>query len=86
MKLLYFLIILLLLNSCSFDDKTGIWKDKNKILVKEDNNQKIFKDFETLSTSRELFNEEILLNNKFKFSLSKAENNLEWNDVFSIQQ
>ena len=82
MKLLNSLIVLLLLNSCSFDNKTGIWKDKNKILVKEDNNQKIFKDFETLSTSRELFNEEILLNNKFKFSLSKAVNNLEWNDVF----
>ena len=82
MKLLYSLIILLILNSCSFDNKTGIWENNNEILVKEDNNEKKLKDFKTLSISSELFDREIPLNNKFKFKLSPAINNLEWNDVF----
>ena len=82
MKLLYSLIILLILNSCSFDNKTGIWKNNNEILVKKDSNEKILKDFKTLSISRELFDKEIPLNNKFKFKISPAINNLEWNDVF----
>ena len=82
MKLLYSLIVLLFLNSCSFDNKTGIWKNNSEILVKEDNNENILKDFKTLSISNELFNKEIPLNNKFKFRLSPATNNLEWNDVF----
>jgi len=82
MKLLYSLIILLFLNSCSFDNKTGIWKNKSEILVKEDNNKNILKDFKTLSISSELFDKEIPLNDKFKFRLSPAINNFEWNDVF----
>ena len=72
MKLLYSLIVLLFLNSCSFDNKTGIWKNNNEILVKKDSNEKILKDFKTLSISNELFNKEIPLNNKFKFKLSPA--------------
>ena len=51
MKLLYSLIVLLFLNSCSFDNKTGIWKNNSEILVKEDNNENILKDFKTLSIS-----------------------------------
>ena len=82
MKLLYSLIILLILNSCSFDNKTGIWKNNNEILVKKNSNEKILKDFKTLSISSELFDKEIPLNNKFKFKISPAINNLEWNDVF----
>ena len=82
MKLLYSLIILLILNSCSFDNKTGIWKNNNEILVKKNINEKILKDFKTLSISSELFDKEIPINNKFKFKISPAINNLEWNDVF----
>ena len=82
MKLLYSLIILLILNSCSFDNKTGIWKNNNEILVKKNSNEKILKDFKTLSISSELFDTEIPINNKFKFKISPAINNLEWNDVF----
>ena len=41
MKLLYSLIVLLFLNSCSFDNKTGIWENNSEILVKEDNNENI---------------------------------------------
>ena len=29
MKLFYAIIILFILSSCSFDDKTGIWKNEN---------------------------------------------------------
>ena len=44
--LLYFIFILL--NNCSFDNKSGIWKNENNI----DKNQKdTFKQFKNVSTS-----------------------------------
>ena len=52
--LLYFIFILL--NNCSFDNKSGIWKNENNI----DKNQKdTFKQFKNLSTSIDPFNETI---------------------------
>ena len=35
MKLFYFLLILLSISSCSFDKKTGIWKDENSSKIKD---------------------------------------------------
>ena len=48
MKLFFLLIIFILLNSCSFDDKTGIWKNEQKNLEKK---KKIFKDFKKISST-----------------------------------
>ena len=42
MKLFYLLIVLFILNSCSFDDKSGIWQNENQVSKKEDF---VFKDF-----------------------------------------
>ena len=42
MKLFYALVILLFSYSCSFDNKTGIWKNEN-IIIKDQTNQ--FEDF-----------------------------------------
>ena len=42
MKNFFFLIILILFQNCSFDQKTGIWKNEN--LIDEENN--VFKEFE----------------------------------------
>ena len=83
MKLFYALIILFFLNSCSFDKKTGIWKNSENISDNKDikkNDQ--LKDFKTLMTSTELFNEVIPINDKFKFQLSKPINNSRWSDIF----
>ena len=79
MKFFYFLIILVIFQNCSFDDKTGIWKNENNVSNSKENS---LKDFKTLSLSKKLFDTEIPLKKKFKFQLSKLTNNKEWNDVF----
>ncbi len=79
MKCFTVLIICLTLSSCSFDNKTGIWKnEKNDI----DDQSNIFKDFKTVTTFENKFNKVIPFDNKNKFQLLKPINNLEWNDEF----
>ena len=80
MKLFKFLIILFLLNSCSFDNKTGIWKNENKI--SDDKQNKIFKDFKKISSSIKIFNENIPIRKKFKFEVDKPVQNISWQDYF----
>ena len=79
MKFFYALIILILFQNCSFDNKTGIWKNDN-IISRE--NDDVFKEFETLSTIKKSFDEEIYIDVKFQFPSSKIINNLQWKDVF----
>ena len=78
MKLFFFLIILLFLNSCSFDDKTGIWKNENIKNEKDDT----FKDFKKLSLETKLFSQSLPVDKSFKFSISNSINNSTWNDIF----
>ena len=54
MKFFYALIILLFFQNCSFDNKTGIWKNKGDTPIEKKN---IFSEFETLSSSNQSFNE-----------------------------
>ena len=42
MKLFYAIIILFILSSCSFDDKTGIWKNEN---LTQTAKESLFNDF-----------------------------------------
>ena len=78
MKLFFVSIILLFFYSCSFDDKTGIWKNEN--ISKEKDN--IFKDFEKLSIDTEVFNKTIIGDKEYKFSISKRISNSTWSDIF----
>ena len=80
MKLFKFLIILFFLNSCSFDNKTGIWNNENKI--SDDKQNQIFKDFKKISSSIKTFNENIPLKKNFKFNLDKSVNNVSWQDYY----
>ena len=57
MKFFYTFVILFFLNNCSFDNKSGIWKNENSISNNEDTN--IFKDFKKISSSREQYAENI---------------------------
>ena len=75
---IFLTIFLLISSSCSFDDKSGIWTSKDEIVKK--NNQ--FKDFETLYSSKEGFNETIEINKDYKFKISPPINNTIWNDIF----
>ena len=52
MKLFYIVIILFLLNACSFDNKTGIGNNENVISQKDED---IFKDFKKISQLKKIF-------------------------------
>jgi len=79
MKFFYILIIFILSQSCSFDNKTGIWKsDKN--ITTEDND--IFKEFKTLSSSTTTFDKIIPISESFQFKIVPSSNNFEWKDIF----
>jgi outer membrane protein assembly factor BamB len=82
MKLLYFLVILIFLQNCSFDNKTGIWKNENSVQIKEDS---VFNEFKELKTSNKSFDKIVLLNKEFKFKLPKPVTNYEWKDIFYNQ-
>ena len=50
---------------CSFDDKSGIWKNINETT----NENSIFNQFETLSSSKVSFKETVNLDKSFRFVL-----------------
>ena len=53
MKRILLITLILILSNCSFDNKTGIWKNNNAIEVSDYR----FKDFKKLNTQRTTFNE-----------------------------
>ena len=69
---------MLLISSCSFDDKSGIWTSESEIAKK--NNQ--FKDFETLYSSKEGFNRKVEIKKNFQFNIPPPINNIKWNDIY----
>ena len=79
MKLFNILFILMLTLSCSFDNKTGIWKNESD-KFKDENT--LFADFKTLSTEDSAFDKIIPLDKNFKFKVSNQKNNFEWKDIF----
>jgi outer membrane protein assembly factor BamB len=79
MKLFYVLIILFL-NNCSFDNKTGIWKNISETVSEQNVN---FKDFKNINIiNQNTFNETIKIKNNFKFFLNAQENPQDWNDFY----
>ena len=82
MKFLISIILLTLLNNCSFDDKTGIWKNeqKNTLSKKSDN---IFKDFKNINIDNKNYFEEIIepIENT-SFVLDSAKEIKEWKDEY----
>ena len=67
MKLFYALIILIFFQNCSFDNKTGIWKNEN---IKIKKNDDIFKEFKKISKSSDSFNKIIPVKKKFTFRIN----------------
>ena len=78
MKLLNALLILFFLNSCSFDDKSGIWKNENGSIKEE---KDIFKDFKKVTSFEESFNEIIPFSEKTIIQISKPVISEKWNDI-----
>ena len=79
MKLLIFFIILILLQNCSFDNKTGIWKNEKSFSKKEND---IFKDLKIINTKNDTYNKITVVDNNFKFIIPKPKINYEWNDIY----
>ena len=70
---------MIIFQSCSFDNKTGIWKNSNTVFEKEEG---VFKEFETLSTSNKIFDKIINIDNKFKFVVPNPIINSNWSDIY----
>ena len=77
MKVFKFILIIVVLQNCSFDNKSGIWKNENNV-----KKGYFFEDFEKLSTTQDFFNIKIDLEKNYKFDLSKTIANKEWLDIF----
>ena len=80
MKFLFLVIIFIILNNCSFDKKSGIWKNEQNISSKKEKD--IFSDFKKISDTKEIFNTSIILDNEFKFKISPPIDNYQWQDIF----
>ena len=74
-----FLIISLFIQSCSFDSKSGIWTNEPLLSKKE---KDAFRDFKTLSSTKNYFNEIVKIEKNFKFKLSNPILNNDWTDKF----
>ena len=80
MKLIFLLSILFLFNSCSFDDKSGIWKNETITVNERDKN--IFKDFKRISAEIESLKENKIIDKNFQFKIEKPYLNKNWEDIF----
>tara|TARA_B100001248_G_scaffold172182_1_gene130484 strand:+ start:6475 stop:7800 length:1326 start_codon:yes stop_codon:yes gene_type:complete len=79
MRFFITIIILLLINNCSFDNKSGIWKNENELSNEEN---KEFSSFEKLSLETKMFDEIIELKPNYKFNLTNAISPNSWTDIY----
>ncbi len=82
MRFFFILIFIFFFNNCSFDNKTGIWKNENLNNKEKKNSSNRFKEFKTLSTTIEPFDQTINLNTDFNLNLLSPEKNFIWLDTF----
>jgi len=79
MKIFLSIIVLFLLLNCSFDNKTGIWKNSNQV---DSNKRDRFEDFEKFYTSEKSFDSIITPDNNLKISIDPIKSNLKWLDEY----
>ena len=79
MNYVFTFILLIFLQSCSFDNKSGIWKNEKNINKIKKNS---LSDFKTLSIKTSPFKETIKLPENFKFKVSKQVKAINWNDIY----
>ena len=79
MKIFLTSILLIILSSCSFDNKTGIWQNSDEINSKKEER---FKGFETLYTETKSFDGIIEPGNNLEIILDPIQLNLKWTDEY----
>tara|TARA_B100000963_G_scaffold124788_1_gene108835 strand:+ start:1223 stop:2551 length:1329 start_codon:yes stop_codon:yes gene_type:complete len=80
MKFFYFFLILVFLQNCSFDDKSGIWKNSSKVTS---NKEKRYKDFKKIVYENEnFFNQSKPIDKKFEFTLTPPKSPKMWNNFY----
>ncbi len=72
----FLLIILFILSSCSFDNKSGIWTESHSVKKPEDK----FKEFKNLYIIEKVFNKTVEPKNNLKILLSPIKNNIIWHE------
>ena len=82
MKIIFLYLFIFFLTSCSFDNKSGIWKNENETSQKKNIKRSIFSEFKKLNSANNNFNKIVLLDKNFKFQLTKATENENWTDIF----
>ena len=75
----FLLLIFLFILNCSFDNKSGIWK--NESLISKDDND-IFREFKKLAITYSPFKKIVKTPNNFEFKVPVLVNAIEWNDIF----
>tara|TARA_E500000178_G_scaffold347063_1_gene399702 strand:- start:298 stop:1626 length:1329 start_codon:yes stop_codon:yes gene_type:complete len=80
MKLIFVFSFFLILSGCSFDDKSGIWKNENSL--PQEKKENVFKDFIKVSSSIKNFDEIIPLEKGKSFEIIAPIKNKNWNDIF----
>ena len=68
--------------SCSFDKKSGIWKNDSNAGIE---NNDVYSQFEDLIIVNSPFKNEIKIKDGFKFNIPVSYSNLEWTDIFYNQ-
>ena len=84
MKLFFVLSLILLFNHCSFDNKTGIWKNE-EIIIKADNKDKTLKGFEKVLKINDTFDQVIAAASNTNLNLPTPKTNELWSDIFYDQ-
>tara|TARA_Y100001958_G_C21192689_1_gene520556 strand:- start:6 stop:1331 length:1326 start_codon:yes stop_codon:yes gene_type:complete len=82
MKILFLYLFFILFNNCSFDNKSGIWKNENNI---GKNQNDTFRQFKNVSTSIDPFTEIIEIKKNYKFKIGEKINPISWKQIYFNQ-
>ena len=82
MKIFLISFVFVILLSCSFDKKSGIWKNDSNVAVESND---AYSQFEDLIIVNSPFKNEIKIKDGFKFIIPDSYSNLEWTDIFYNQ-
>ena len=82
-KIIILILFLPLLNNCSFDNKTGIWKNESRTKVVDRKTDKVL---ESVFKEKQFFLEEVEPQDNYLFKNLKKVKILNWNETYQNNQ